>query len=314
MLTLGAIAAGGETRSGVANALLRAMASDRMGHAYLLYGPLGAGKSELARSIAATRLCPSPAGARGGCGACSMCRSVSAGTHPDLHLLSPRMGKRDIAVDQVRTVLAELALAPLSGPGRVAIVSPADAMREEGANAFLKTLEEPPSRVLLMLVTSRPDVLLPTIRSRCMELRLPARSARPRERGEQQDEPAASCHAAANLVLDRQEGPPLDRATRAFALVEGAAAAETGSGTKLEKVRRALLMVFDLVLTCLRERFRQRARRGHPLHRNERSLLRVLEAAEQVERNATPRLVLEVLTLDLDVLISRQTLTIGPRL
>ena len=154
-----------------------AMLGGGMPHALLLTGPPGVGKGTLADDIAAALLCrfDDPAGRP--CRACRGCRAVEHGNHPDLHRLGPTgpglvipIGGRD---DRgVRDLVRDLALLPVEGGARVAIVRSADRMTEDAQSAFLKTLEEPPDRTVLILTAADEERLLPTIRSRCIAIRL----------------------------------------------------------------------------------------------------------------------------------------------
>jgi DNA polymerase-3 subunit delta' len=153
-----------------AEALLRAaIHGGRLGQSYLFSGPDGVGKTLLARNIAAGVLCSGKG--QKPCGECHDCRMMLTDRHPDFSLLEPEGSSRAIKIDQVRDLIGYLALRPVQGEHRVAVLRDADRMREEASNAILKTLEEPPGFALLILTSSRPRALLPTIRSRCQEVR-----------------------------------------------------------------------------------------------------------------------------------------------
>lgn len=158
-------------------------------HALLLSGPRGLGKRALAEHLTQWRLCDAP-GDGGGCGQCQSCHWLAAGNHPDRIALEPAAeseeegsanpdtppskakGKpsRYIVVDQVRTLLSQLELAPHTPLGRVVIVDPAQQMNQAAANALLKTLEEPAPRTIFILVTSAEERLPMTVKSRCRRL------------------------------------------------------------------------------------------------------------------------------------------------
>lgn len=148
--------------------LKRALAGGTLAHAYLFSGDEGLGKRMTARALAAAVNCPER-GPGGGCGTCPSCRKVAADSHPDVHLLVP--DGAEIKIDQVREVQSALSLCPFEGAKKVLIVDGAETMNDASANALLKTLEEPPGDTVIILVTPRPTGLLPTIRSRCQEVR-----------------------------------------------------------------------------------------------------------------------------------------------
>jgi DNA polymerase-3 subunit delta' len=143
----------------------------RMTHALLLEGAAGVGKAALADWIARLALCERRAQAP--CGHCTSCHLHAAGTHPDLFRVMLEAERKDIAVDDVRDLIAALALKSYRGGAKVAVIHPADALNANGANALLKTLEEPAPNTLLILIASRPERLPATIRSRCQRVRVP---------------------------------------------------------------------------------------------------------------------------------------------
>ena len=147
-------------------------------HAILLVGPEGVGKTTLALDLAAGLLCTAEPAARP-CRVCRACRMVDKGGHPDLHRLGPAgpgrqvvIGGPDARYRGVRDLIAELALLPVEGGARVAIVEGADRMNEDAQSALLKTLEEAPAGVVIVLCADQDDRLLPTVRSRCARVRL----------------------------------------------------------------------------------------------------------------------------------------------
>jgi DNA polymerase-3 subunit delta' len=159
-------------------ALLDALARGRMHHAWLLVGPEGTGKATFAYR-AARRLLGAPAdpayGLLGAAPEHPVSRQVAVGSHPDLMVLerADEDGKprKVIPVDDARRLPEFFSKAPAAAPWRVAIVDSVDDMNPNAANALLKTLEEPPERGVLFLVSHAPGRLLPTIRSRCRRLR-----------------------------------------------------------------------------------------------------------------------------------------------
>lgn len=147
----------------VVEILRRALDQERLPHALIFAGPPGVGKKTLALILARHLNCLRPINGEA-CNACSGCRRIIAGTHPDVRIVEPEGAY--IKIDRVRALIGEIAFQPFEARYRVAILDGADQMRQEAANCLLKTLEEPPSRSVLVLVTAKPYLLLETIRSR----------------------------------------------------------------------------------------------------------------------------------------------------
>jgi DNA polymerase-3 subunit delta' len=151
-------------------ALIRSVRENRISHAYLFFGPNGVGKRLMAVEFAKILNCLNPiteADSKGeGC-ACRSCKKIEKGIHPDVFLVEYK-GIKDIKVDQIREEVEEkLFLRPFEGRFKVAIIDEAERMNTSAQNAFLKTLEEPPKDSIVILIASRIEALLPTIRSRC---------------------------------------------------------------------------------------------------------------------------------------------------
>lgn len=158
-------------------AATRALLASGMPHAVLLAGPSGVGKTTLALDIAAALLCLAEDAAARPCRACRPCRMVEHGNHPDLHRLAPSGAGGAISIGGrgergVRDLVGDLALLPVEGGARVALVESAHRLSEDAQSAFLKTLEEPPNRTTIILCADEEERLLPTIRSRCVRIRL----------------------------------------------------------------------------------------------------------------------------------------------
>ena len=134
-------------------------------------GPVGVGKLRAAIALAQTLNCLTrPNGGADACGTCAACTRIARGVHADVLLIQPG-DTGAIKVDQIRDAIERAAYRPFEGRRRVVIIDDADEILVEAQNALLKTLEEPPPASTFVLVTSRPDVLLPTVRSRCQRLR-----------------------------------------------------------------------------------------------------------------------------------------------
>ena len=153
----------------------RAAARGSLPPSLIFAGPDGVGKRLAAISLAQFFNCLSPSAgdaesAPDACGHCTVCRRVARGVHADVLMIEPG-DSGSIKVDQVRGAIERSAYRPFEGRRRVVIVDEADAMEAPAQNALLKTLEEPPAASTFVLVTARPDLLLPTVRSRCQRVR-----------------------------------------------------------------------------------------------------------------------------------------------
>jgi DNA polymerase III delta' subunit len=150
--------------------LRRAIEQNRLAHAYLFSGPIGAPLVDTALALAGALNCTTKPGE--GCGACIPCEKIASGIHPDVVTLVREGAGQIVPIENVRNqVIARLGLPPHEADVRVFIIEEATAMAPPAANALLKTLEEPPARTLFVLCTTAPEQLLPTIRSRCQRVR-----------------------------------------------------------------------------------------------------------------------------------------------
>jgi DNA polymerase-3 subunit delta' len=154
--------------------LRKAWSANRLSHALLLHGAEGLGKQTFAAWLACAVLCDKSAGATlRCCGECPSCALFAAGSHPDLLWVAPEEDKQQISIDHVRAATERLTKTSYRQGYKVAIVNPAHLMTPSAANSVLKTLEEPSASSLLLLVTSQPSMLLPTVRSRCQKVTIP---------------------------------------------------------------------------------------------------------------------------------------------
>lgn len=171
-------------------ALRHSLKERRLAHAYLFVGPEGVGKKLVARLLAQVISCdlsaqPEQAGAQTGrsngdaCGRCSSCRKIENLSHPDVSWVKPGGLSRRIKIDDIRALRHQASLkAYHAGRRKIFVLTEAERMTAEAGNALLKTLEEPPDNSLLMLLTSHPASLFPTIISRCQIIRFSPLSAR----------------------------------------------------------------------------------------------------------------------------------------
>ncbi len=141
-------------------------------HAYLLHGPAGIGKRDLAERLMARLLCQKPNGADA-CGQCKACHLLAAGTHPDVFVLEPEEADKAIKVDQVRELVSFVVQTAQLGGRKVILLEPVEAMNLNASNALLKSLEEPSGNTVLLLVSHQPSRLLPTVKSRCVQQACP---------------------------------------------------------------------------------------------------------------------------------------------
>jgi DNA polymerase-3 subunit delta' len=151
----------------------RALQAGRLPHALLLAGPTQVGKRTLALAVAAALICSAE---EKPCGQCRACRLVAQGVHPDVRLVSADDSERGregvLKIDQVREVQRAASLAPMEARHKIFVLRELERANLPAANALLKTLEEPPAQVVMLLTSARPHALLPTIISRCQVLTL----------------------------------------------------------------------------------------------------------------------------------------------
>jgi DNA polymerase-3 subunit delta' len=154
--------------------LQRSLARGRLGHAYLFTGDQLDELELLAGTLAKTLNCQNPVktgnAATDCCDECLSCRKIKSGNHADIHWARPESKSRVITVEQVRDLMQQIQLKPTEAEHKVAIIVAADRLNPQAANAFLKTLEEPPQNSVLILLSTEPQRLLETILSRCLRL------------------------------------------------------------------------------------------------------------------------------------------------
>ena len=161
--------------------LRRSQAAGRLAHAYLVHGPVRGAALTLAEALLQFLFCRAAAPP---CGVCAECRGVARHTHPDILWLEPESKSRQIVIgadeqEGIRKVIRFIALTPFSGQHKAAVILDAERMNAQAANAFLKTLEEPPPNSLILLLSEAPQMLLPTITSRCQKIDLSAEPVAP---------------------------------------------------------------------------------------------------------------------------------------
>lgn len=148
--------------------LRRSVECGRVSHAYLFMGPAGSNKTSAAYALAQAILCPKGAqGPRGGnCGSCDACQRIMRRKHPDVRYFAPE-GAGGYLIEQIREIVAGTSYVPIQAEKKIYILDRVDLLGVAGANAFLKTLEEPPADTVIILLGRTRESVLPTILSRC---------------------------------------------------------------------------------------------------------------------------------------------------
>ncbi|WP_373740611.1 DNA polymerase III subunit delta' [Neisseria sp.] len=213
-------------------------------NAWLFTGRENTGKTAFARHVGQALLCERPSENREPCGVCPSCHLFSQNSHPDFYELTPELPEGEavgrkllqIKIDAVRDVIGNIQLTSVRGGRRVVLVHPAESMNVQAANGLLKALEEPPEGVVFLLVTHARDKLLPTIKSRCRQMVLPAPSREAalqylQQQGTDDAENLLAFHGGAPLFepapeLDEMRGELLDLLSepRLLAILDYAAA------------------------------------------------------------------------------------------
>ena len=157
---------------GLCHALEQARIAERIGQAYLVVGDEIASLERFGRALAQTAGCQTPNPSGAACGHCPVCRHFQKNSYTELYTLFPESKSRIISIQAMREFENNLGLVAQPGYLKVGLILDADCMNEDAENAFLKTLEEPPPKTMLILLTTRPRKLLPTIRSRCQTILL----------------------------------------------------------------------------------------------------------------------------------------------
>src|SRR5688572_1506161 len=163
----------------VLESLRQSIVDQRLAHAYLFSGaPIGE-LDRAAQAVAEMLIClQAPSAGGRPCGICAHCRRIDALEHPDVHWVRPASKSRVITIEQVRELIRQIQLRPHEAAYKVGVISGADRLNPQAANAFLKTLEEPPARSVLILLSTEPGRILETILSRCLRLNFSAGAER----------------------------------------------------------------------------------------------------------------------------------------
>lgn len=168
---------------GAVELLRRSLERGRLGHAYLFTGSEISTLEQASANLAKTLNCENPPAGPGRdcCDQCLSCRKIDHGNHPDVQWIRPESKSRVITIDQMRALMKTVHLKPTQARFKVAIIVAADRLNDQSANAFLKTLEEPPADSILILLSTEPERLLETILSRCLRLNFSGENIRLRD-------------------------------------------------------------------------------------------------------------------------------------
>jgi DNA polymerase-3 subunit delta' len=322
----------------VRDLLARAVSRGTVPPSLLFAGPEGVGKRLTALALAQALNCehpiesPDAPGAPDACGTCSACRRVARGVHADVLVVEPG-DSGAIKIEQVRDAVERAAYRPFEGRRRVVIVDDAEALGVPAQDAILKTLEEPPPASVFVLITDRPDVLLPTVRSRCQRVRFGALTAAEvagvlvRDHGVAAAEAHAAAAASGGSVGRALEGSA-DEAMEARAAAAALLRAAAGStdprrrlaGAKMlgaadrDDLSRRLLALSSLIrdLGLLSSSAPAGGLANADLEADLRSLARAFDGARAVrafatvdralwalDRNASPKIVADWVSLNL---------------
>lgn len=296
---------------------------ERIPNAFLFYGPDGVGRALAAKAFVSALFCGSVKARAEVCGFCPACRRVEALQHPDLLWIKPEKNK-GIPIDEIRKAKDTLNLKPYEAPYNVCVIEDAHMMRPEAANAMLKMLEEPPAHSLLILISSKKELLLPTVVSRCSEVRFRYLSVRDTEEIIQRN--GATDERSARFLASFSQGSPgaalamvkdglPDRRKALFIMMERTFHAQTPAFMTWDaETKDAILEDIELMLVFLRDAAfakeglservldREAARSGaaeliksrslEQLHRMTEDLINLKQA---VMGNANPKIVGQIL-------------------
>jgi DNA polymerase-3 subunit delta' len=302
--------------------LRRALATGKLSHAYLFHGIDSSGMMQTAVALIEAIFC----NGTDGCGECPSCRKVAGLRHPDLHHLQPDGAY--IKIDQIRELQKELSYRPFEAPKKACVIEDADKMNISAANAFLKTLEEPSGDAILILMTTHVDAVLPTILSRCQQLRFPSLptetiASQLREKGADEDSARIAAALAGGSIERAREIVEGDWLQARKALLEKIAALSPegiiplfAAAEESAKDKESAIHLVDLLNVFWRDVLLTHTSSPEiinsdlsPLIRSisdRNSLESVIEKLERISRtrqaltrNANPRLAVEVLIMGL---------------
>lgn len=316
-----------EGQTQAVNLLQQAIRNDRVGHAYLFAGPNGVGKKAVAFHMAKALFCQEQDG--DSCGRCVLCRRIENGNHSDVHFLAPDGAL--IKIGQIRDLQKEFAYRAKESKQKIYIIEQVDTMTPEAANSLLKFLEEPVSRIVAILLTDKPHAVLPTILSRCQQIRFvsppPERIA---QQLTQEGINASAARIASQLSVSMDQARELCQ-SKAFALAQNVVIQLTQDLVKSsntpwltmndwireEELRQQIPLLLDMLLIWLKDVSNAQYDRNDRLHFIEQSdqieaqarrwsrdsLIRgmeqVMKTKARLQRHVNPQLALERLLFEL---------------
>lgn len=320
-----------------------AIRSERLGGSFLIVGSPGIGKRTVANLLARTILCSqSNMADMKPCGVCASCQQVAAGTHPDLIRASKPAGKSFIPLEALigppdarmqEGFCRDIRLRPMQGDRKVAILEDADFLNEEGANCLLKTLEEPPSGAVVILIGTSEQKQLPTIRSRCQILRLGPLSIEDAAKLLRQEHEVTADDDAIAAAMD-VSGGDITAAARLLAgdgdELRGAVINQLsaghpdpislsrlitkyvdGAGKEASKRRSAMRDVFAICVQHYRKKMRHEAAQGFTDGKTLDRLDRSLRALREVDRSANQSTLIECFSADIAAAVTGDRGDIG---
>ncbi|MEN6557054.1 MAG: DNA polymerase III subunit delta' [Thermoguttaceae bacterium] len=308
----------------------RAIGRGRLASSFLFVGPPGVGKRTFAMKLAQAMLCSTRSeSSLDPCETCPSCRQVAAGAHPDMTVVSKPDDKSFLPLELLigerehrrrEGLCHHLALKPSLGGRKIAVIDDADFLNSEGANALLKTLEEPPPRSVLILIGTSPAKQLPTIRSRCQLIRFqplpldvverlvlsagltddPAEARRLAQHSEGSLERArdlsdAELWSFRDATVERLSCPVLN----SVELARAVSAFVDQAGREASARRARLRQVIGAAVEFYRRRLREPCDNVTVSDRNAARLERCLDALEQIDRNANQATLIECWADDL---------------
>lgn len=278
----------------IADLLRQAVIRRSVPQSVIFAGPEGSGKRAMALALAQAVNCPNQKDGDA-CGTCSTCTRIARGDHYDVVIVEPEKDAATIKIDQVRRgIMDVVGYRPFEAQRRVFIIDPVDALTWEGQSALLKTLEEPPSSAMLILITAYPDSLLPTVQSRCRRLRF--ERVDDGATGEREDDVQV---ALGFLMASIEKSVPKRlKASAAMATVKGDRRVREALGTRLEIASSLLRDVSAIAadeITAVQHRdagadLRVLAR-SFDQHRIVNAWGVLQRAQQSVERNASAKIV-----------------------